>query len=393
MADLSVYDKISRIKPIEINIPQIPTPFQQFEDMEKVKGVVQKNKLQNIIKGHYASGQDYKALYKQLAAEGFGDEIPAFQKQQMELEKSTLEQEKAKYENALRKSDYVARNVSPFLDMEASPETQAKWSANLAQMNKETGTTLDLPEQFDPGLIRQKHQQGLTAVQQYANKYREIDIKMDKYKQDYAEKRDDRQFAMQQQRQDRQDQNARWYQAPGADGLPVWKQGKQEGAPVYSPTGISNKPLPIGQAKQVVGVKNLSDSIDEYTKQLDNFSLTDLANPDKHAAMGTKYNNMMLQAKEAYNLGVLNGPDYEILTSVITDPRSMKGVITSNKALKLQATELKRIMGKIGTNAGAVQIPGQDLTQQTRQTTQPKWNTEDEQDPMFQDYLRETGGQ
>ena len=60
--------------------------------------------------------------------------------------------------------------------------------------------------------------------------------------------------------------------------------------------------------------------------------------------MGTKYNNMMLQAKEAYNLGVLNGPDLEILTSVITDPRSLSGAMTSKTALDTQAAELDRIM-------------------------------------------------
>jgi hypothetical protein len=84
--------------------------------------------------------------------------------------------------------------------------------------------------------------------------------------------------------------------------------------------------------------------------------------------MGTKYNNMMLQAKEAYNLGVLNGPDLEILTSVITDPRSMKGVITSNKALDGQASELDRIMQQIGMTSGQARQP------QNRPGAQPRTN-------------------
>ena len=55
--------------------------------------------------------------------------------------------------------------------------------------------------------------------------------------------------------------------------------------------------------------------------------------PSARAGIGTKYNNMLLQAKEAYNLGVLNGPDYEILQTVITDPRSLTGIATPKKAL------------------------------------------------------------
>lgn len=114
------------------------------------------------------------------------------------------------------------------------------------------------------------------------------------------------------------------------------------------PGGPGDK-LPEKQQNQVIGTQNLSNAIKEYRSQLSGFGKWSALSPDQRAAMGTKYNNMMLQAKEAYNLGVLNGPDLEILTSVITDPRSFKGAITSNKALDAQAAELDRIMGGIST--------------------------------------------
>ncbi|WP_421883308.1 hypothetical protein [Methylibium sp.] len=113
------------------------------------------------------------------------------------------------------------------------------------------------------------------------------------------------------------------------------------------PGGPGDK-LPEKQQNQVVGVQNLSNAISEYRKELAGFGKLDTLSPDARARMGTKYNNMMLQAKEAYNLGVLNGPDLEILTSVITDPRSFKGALTSKDALDSQASELDRIMGGIG---------------------------------------------
>jgi hypothetical protein len=65
-----------------------------------------------------------------------------------------------------------------------------------------------------------------------------------------------------------------------------------------------------------------------------------MVNPDARAGMGNAYNNMMLQAKEAYNLGVLNGPDYAILQSVVKDPTKVGSLLTSKKALEQQATDL-----------------------------------------------------
>ena len=48
----------------------------------------------------------------------------------------------------------------------------------------------------------------------------------------------------------------------------------------------------------------------------------------------------------------MNGPDLDILTSVITDPRSLSGAITPNAALDKQASELDRIMGGIAKTSG-----------------------------------------
>ena len=39
--------------------------------------------------------------------------------------------------------------------------------------------------------------------------------------------------------------------------------------------------------------------------------------------MKTTYTDLLLQAKEAYNLGVLSGPDLELMENVINNPTSM----------------------------------------------------------------------
>jgi hypothetical protein len=111
------------------------------------------------------------------------------------------------------------------------------------------------------------------------------------------------------------------------------------------------KTLPEGLNKQVTGSVNLSDAITDYQTKIKSFSTVDFANPDKRAEMGNAYNNMMLQAKEAYNLGVLNGPDYAILQKVVRDPTNPSSLLFTNKALDKQAENLRNTAQSIVKNA------------------------------------------
>lgn len=118
--------------------------------------------------------------------------------------------------------------------------------------------------------------------------------------------------------------------------------------PVIGPTGLQplqgpQKPLPEGAQKQVVGARNLQDAIANYQEKLADWSNRKMLSPDSRLKMGNAYNNMMLQAKEAYNLGVLNGPDYDILQKVVMDPTNAQAAVVSNEALSGQASELDRI--------------------------------------------------
>jgi hypothetical protein len=111
------------------------------------------------------------------------------------------------------------------------------------------------------------------------------------------------------------------------------------------------KPLPEGLNKQVTGAVNLTDAISDYQSKIKGFGVKDFANPDKRAEMGNLYNNMMLQAKEAYNLGVLNGPDYDILQKVVKDPTNVSSLAFSNTALSKQADSLRKTSSDIVKNA------------------------------------------
>ena len=129
------------------------------------------------------------------------------------------------------------------------------------------------------------------------------------------------------------------------------------GQPIQPPP-TNKPPMDAAAMKQLTGVKNLQDAVSEYTTELKTWTMGGVISPTARARMGTKYNNMMLQAKEAYNLGVLNGPDYAILTTVVTDPVTLKGTITPNSALADQATELSRMMGRVGKTVQQVHRRG-----------------------------------
>jgi len=133
-----------------------------------------------------------------------------------------------------------------------------------------------------------------------------------------------------------------------------WGPPDENGAPTLVPVaGGPAEKLGETQVKQIVGVKNTRDAITEYREALKKWGGADIMNPASRARMGTVYNNMLLQAKEAYNLGVLNGPDYMILQEVITSPSTLKGGITSKEALDDQAAKLDEVMGRIGLQVDA----------------------------------------
>jgi hypothetical protein len=133
-----------------------------------------------------------------------------------------------------------------------------------------------------------------------------------------------------------------------------WGPADEEGNPTLLPVaGGPAEKLGETQMKQLVGVQNTRNAITEYRNAIKGFSRLDMLNPNARARMGTIYNNMMLQAKEAYNLGVLNGPDYMILQQVVTDPTSLKAGVISRDALDAQAAKLDEIMGRIGLTVSA----------------------------------------
>jgi hypothetical protein len=129
--------------------------------------------------------------------------------------------------------------------------------------------------------------------------------------------------------------------------------------------------IPAEQQKQVVGIKNTVNAIQEFRDELPNFSRWQSLNPQARATMNTKYRNMLLQAKEAYNLGVLNGPDLSILESIVTNPTSFSGAFIGKDVIDTQASELSRIIQNMGAVSVAKVKPNDTITPQAPRENLP----------------------
>jgi len=108
--------------------------------------------------------------------------------------------------------------------------------------------------------------------------------------------------------------------------------------------------LPEGPAGQVTGVQNVKSALTDLKTNLKDFNTFDMVNPNKRALIATDYQNAILQLKEAMKLGVLNGNDYTILTSMITDPNSPKALLIDKKTQMQQINNLESKLDQMTSN-------------------------------------------
>jgi hypothetical protein len=98
----------------------------------------------------------------------------------------------------------------------------------------------------------------------------------------------------------------------------------------------------------------MNDALDNYGDKLVGFSNVSMLRPDKRAEIGNAYQNTLLQAKEIYNLGVLNGPDKQILEQIIANPIDFRTAAISTDALIKQVDAMKNIIQNQNTNLSKV---------------------------------------
>ena len=125
----------------------------------------------------------------------------------------------------------------------------------------------------------------------------------------------------------------------------------------FAPVMVNGQPvmgtkgnLPEGATGQVTGVQNVKSALGDLKNRIDTLKPQDIVNPNKRALMSTDYQNVVLQLKEAMKLGVLNGNDYQILTSMITDPNDPKALLVSKETQKQQIENLSKKLDDMTTN-------------------------------------------
>lgn len=120
------------------------------------------------------------------------------------------------------------------------------------------------------------------------------------------------------------------------------------------PLGAKDSKPSTEYLKQAEAYRNMDDAITGYKSVLSKFDTYDSMNPAKRAELNTAYNNAMLQAKEIYRLGVLNGPDERIITSIIKNPLDLTSAIVPKEALLKQAGDLQEIIKRNNENLAKV---------------------------------------
>lgn len=117
----------------------------------------------------------------------------------------------------------------------------------------------------------------------------------------------------------------------------------------------ANEPLSGEASKQVTGAINTVAAIDDYRKLLEDYSKLKIISPTQRSTLEAARNTMNLYAKEAYNLGVLNGPDLDLMNSLTIDPNSPKSLIVGRDLIDKLAEKQRNVMGGVVQNVYGTQ--------------------------------------
>ena len=125
----------------------------------------------------------------------------------------------------------------------------------------------------------------------------------------------------------------------------------------FNPVMVNGQPvmgtkgnLPEGATSQVTGVQNVKSALSDLKTRINTFKPQDMLNPNTRALMSTDYQNVVLQLKEAMKLGVLNGNDYQILTSMITNPNDPKAFLVNKETQMQQINNLNKKLDDMTKN-------------------------------------------
>jgi hypothetical protein len=140
----------------------------------------------------------------------------------------------------------------------------------------------------------------------------------------------------------------------GQPKAPTGFRYKEDGTTLEQIKGGPADELDAKQKAIVIGTQNTKDAIKEYRTKLNAMSKFDYARPNARAKLQTSYSAMLLLAKEAFNLGVLNPNDRVIMEEIIRNPLDLTSTPLTKETLDEQAATLNKMMDIMERNASQV---------------------------------------
>jgi hypothetical protein len=98
--------------------------------------------------------------------------------------------------------------------------------------------------------------------------------------------------------------------------------------------------------QRIQAVANVNDALNSFETTLSKTGAVIMPGVAK-SGLQTDYENLQLQMKELYNLGVLNGPDLALMRRVLNDPTDVKGFALAGGNLKEQTKRTQAQIGKV----------------------------------------------
>lgn len=159
-----------------IRPPEIMSPYELVQGANVIRAGQMENQLtqrkmgaQNALTGLMQQyGGDAARVRQGLIEQGYGDQAMDYETKQAEAQKSQLEM-------AIKKTEYAAQILSPFVDQPATPEIDARYRQAKAHLEQTFGQPMtSLPDSYDPQSIKAGYMQGMKVHAQLQDQYQAI---------------------------------------------------------------------------------------------------------------------------------------------------------------------------------------------------------------------------
>lgn len=263
----------------------------------------------NMYKIDPATAQDFESKGQQMTFAQSAEERAAMNEKR-NAEKFDLEQRLHK--------------VNQFAQVVNGAKDQKSYEVALRAAKEAGLDTSQAPAVYDPAFVEATRRSVLSVADQLANEWRQKNYSLEERRMAQQAAQHNASLGMQKRGQDIQLQLAQV--KSGADGA---------------------MPLSPGDRTKLregsINLNDLQSALNNYRDVLGKVGTRVVPGKDT-AEVQAAYVNLMTLAKEAYNLGVLQGGDFALMEKSIKDPTGIMGNITGKPALINQLSQLDKLV-------------------------------------------------